>query len=145
MGSSLRKLHSDEPKVSDYWKAAAAQPSKGRGSVAVGAVYDHGTFEEDTSVTRETQAHPHEEHVAPESRENPKSPTDARKRRHARIGQEQASVGCGSSKARGTRALDDVCLGVGGPNSSVEAGEGLATDPVERRRSVSNRNRARES
>jgi hypothetical protein len=82
--------------------------------------------------------------VAPESRENPKSPADARKRRHARAGQEQASVGCGSPKARGTGAEDDVCLGVGGLHSSEEAGEGMAADPAERRQPVSSENRARE-
>ena len=144
MGFSQRKAHSGMPRVSACLKAAVARPQKGRGSATSGAVFDHGTYEEDTPVTRETQAHPRGEHVAPESRDNPNSPADVRKQRHARTGQEQASVGSGSPKARGTGAADDVCLGVGGLQSSDEVGEGVATDPAERRRPVSSRNRARE-
>ena len=144
MGFSQRKDHPGMPRVSTRLKAAVAQPETGRGGATTGAVLVHGTYEEDTPVTRETQAYPPEEPVAPESRDNPKSPADVRKQGHARTGEEQAPVGSGSPKARGTGALDDVCLGVGGLRSSDEVGEGVATDPVERRRPVSSRNRVRE-
>jgi len=83
MGSSQRKAHSGSPRVSIDLKAAAATPIHGQGVAAAGEVFDHGTYEEDSPVTRETQAHPHERNVAHGESRDPKSPTDARTRRHA--------------------------------------------------------------
>jgi hypothetical protein len=132
------------PKVSTGLKAAAASPRNGRGGAAAGEVHDHGTYEQDNPVTRESHSHHPWKVAALGSRVIPFSNgrTYAEARAHR---QRIASVEWVEVQGKGNRSRGPICeMAVGGTHSSDEVGEGMASDPAERRRTVLVRNRARE-
>ncbi len=109
---------------------------KGRGSAAPGEVFDHGTYEQDSPVTRESQLYPSEKTWPRRVARSQVSNKRCVHRGTCSLAKNKP-LSRGRPKARGTGAEVDVQLEVGGLHMSCEGGEGMAPDPAEQRRSVS--------